>query len=274
MWRIFGGSARGRSHLANDSDCQDYSDWRTFGGGLCIAIADGAGSRPRSAEGARIAVEAALAWSQATFSGGRLTRPLEEAFHWARSSIVELSHVRGAAPEEFATTLAIAVADATSVRIGQLGDSIGVVRRSSGTIEPVAPYQRAEYVNDTTFLTNEAWLSDLRMARFPLSTVTALSLSTDGLQFKILADVGQGVPYFPFFRDLFAWAAQFAGGSESLVQYLDELDDDQSDDDKTLVVAVRAAPEVGNSAAARRPKSTSQVPAPARSQASNWTARS
>jgi hypothetical protein len=268
MWRVFGGSARGRSHLANDSACQDFCAWQTFGPGLCVAVADGAGSRPRSARGARVAVESVLAWAESTFSNGRLTRPLEEAFHWARAGVVELAQANGCAPEEYATTLAVAAADLTSVRIGQLGDSIGVVRRASGTIEPVAPYRRAEYANETTFLTDDFWLSDLRLTRFPLGSVTAVSLSTDGLQFKILADVAQGIPYFPFFRDLFSWAAEFGGGSESLVRFLDELDDDQSDDDKTLVVAVRTSGEPPSKAPTRRLARSPGAPAGASGSAS------
>jgi hypothetical protein len=270
MWNVFGGSARGRSHLASDSACQDYSAWRTFGGGLCVAIADGAGSRPRAGEGARTAVGAVLDWSQETITGGRLTRPLDQAFHRARASLLELASGLGSAPEDFATTLAVAVVDATSVRIGQVGDSIGVIARTTGGIEAVAPCRRSEYVNDTAFLTDETWQADLRLSRFPVASVMALSLATDGLQYKILADVAQGVPYTPFFRDLFAWAAHFRGGSESLLQYLDELDDDQSDDDKTLVVAVRASPDLAT-APGPRPLTRTAWPAQAPRPATRWT---
>jgi hypothetical protein len=270
MWNAFGGSARGRSHLAADSACQDFSAWRTFGGGLCIAIADGAGSRPRSGEAARAAVEAVIAWSAETVSAGRLTKPLDTAFHRARAAILELGERIGASPEDLSTTLAVAVVDATSVRIGQVGDSIGVIARATGVIEAVAPCRRSEYVNDTAFLTDETWQGDLRLSRFPVGSVAALSLATDGLQYKILADVAQGVPYAPFFRDLFAWAAQFRGGNESLLQYLDELDDDQSDDDKTLVVAVRSGPD-GDAAPAPRPLGRQVWASPATRPATRWS---
>lgn len=273
MWRVFGGSTRGRSHLASGGACQDFSAWRTYGGGVCIAIADGAGSRPQAAEGARAAVEAVLAWSQARFSAGRLTRPLEEAFLVARASVLELADHLGFPPDELATTLAVAVADATSVRIGQLGDSIGVIARAGGGIEAVRPQTRAEYVNETAFLTDDTWESDLRLSRFPLASITAMSLSTDGLQFKILADVAQGVPYQPFYRDLFAWAAHTKGTSESLVQYLDELDDDQSDDDKTLVVAVRSLPEATNGSGPRPASRAAAWSIDGRSTTSRWTPR-
>ncbi|HTX01963.1 MAG TPA: PP2C family serine/threonine-protein phosphatase [Acidimicrobiales bacterium] len=246
MWHVFGGSARGRSHLASDSACQDFSAWGASGGALCIAIADGAGSRAFSAQGAKAAVETVLAWSKETFVGGKVTKSLDHAFAAAHARLVELAAGDDASQHDFATTLAVAVIDSTSVRIGQLGDSIGVVARASGVIEAVSPCPRSEYVNDTVFLTDDAWHVALRTARFPVNSITALSLSTDGLQFKILADVAQGIPYMPFFRDLFswaAWAAPFRGSSDSLVQYLHELDDDQSDDDKTLVVAVRTNPD-------------------------------
>lgn len=255
QWRVFGGSARGGSHVAGDLPCQDYVSWYAVGSSLCLAVADGAGSRSHSAEGARVAVQAVLAWWRTRMVGGRLSRPLEEAFHVARSRVLAHAAQSGLDSEQLASTLAVAVADATSVRMGQLGDGIGVIAKASGKIEAVAPTERAEYVNETCFLTDDSWQADLRLTRYPVGAVSGLSLSTDGLQYKILADVRRQIPYVPFFRDLFAWAAEHEPSAEAvpgrpgraggpLQAYLEDLDDDQSDDDRTLAVAVREGAEL------------------------------
>ena len=63
-----------------------------------------------------------------------------------------------------------------------------------------------------------------------------VSLSTDGLRYKIL-DVASGDPYSPFYDDLFAYAKAEDSTSEGIERFLGRVDD-QTGDDKTLVVAV------------------------------------
>jgi hypothetical protein len=80
---------------------------------------------------------------------------------------------------------------------------------------------------------------------------SAWALSTDGLQFKILADLDSGAAYAPFFEDVFAWAATPQGNSDDLLAFIAGLDA-QSGDDKTLLIAVAEAggqPDAGGAPA-------------------------
>jgi hypothetical protein len=142
---------------------------------------------------------------------------------------------------EFASTLAVVVIDDYRVRVGQVGDTIVVIQRSDLSIESVAPSERGEYFNETTFVTSDDWESELRTSEFPSAEITAIAASTDGLQFKILHDVRSGSPYVPFFEDLFTWSIREDASDEGIIRFVDVLDD-QSGDDKTLLVAVRITP--------------------------------
>ena len=48
-WQVLGASVPGAGHVRGGQDCQDAHRWRALPGGvLVVAVADGAGSAPRS----------------------------------------------------------------------------------------------------------------------------------------------------------------------------------------------------------------------------------
>ena len=56
-WHVVGASVRGTAHEKDDTPCQDAHDYRLLPNNtLLVAVADGAGSADRSAEGAALAV--------------------------------------------------------------------------------------------------------------------------------------------------------------------------------------------------------------------------
>lgn len=78
-WRILGASLAGSSHLAAGLPCQDAHGWRELPGGVWLAaVADGAGSAPRSDEGAALAVDAALEALAAAADRGALPARIAE----------------------------------------------------------------------------------------------------------------------------------------------------------------------------------------------------
>ena len=102
----------------------------------------------------------------------------------------------------------------------------------------MVPEQAAEYVNETTFITDHRALDRARYTVRPSKEVDAIFLPTDGLRFKILADLGTSTPFVPFFEDVEAYLQSREPRTDALRQFLSGLDD-QSGDDKTLVAAVR-----------------------------------
>lgn len=71
----------------------------------------------------------------------------------------------------------------------------------------------------------------------PSDTLTALFMSTDGLRYKILTNLATQRPFIPFFEDVFEFAQDEASTNEAIQTFLSALDD-QSGDDKTLLLAV------------------------------------
>lgn len=237
MWRVLGGSVVGRAHVAKSLPCQDASAWLHSETLTCLAIADGAGSRAHSHAGAQAAVGAIVDWASSLVDD-----PGEgwagDAFAIARESLEEAARAIDAPPEELACTLAGVIATEHAVFVGQLGDGLVFVREDDQDTRVVQPSDRGEYINETTFLTSPDWTDELRATTLPGAAVNSIALSTDGLQFEILSDVQTAAPYAPFFKDVFSWADSEDADSDSLVAFIERLDD-QTGDDKTLLIAVR-----------------------------------
>lgn len=235
-WTVLGGSATGASHIAAGIGCQDAHAWFVGRRACCFAVADGAGSRPRSAAGSVAAVESAVQTVRAAAASA--VPSVEELFGEARARLEGLASDEGCDLDEFATTLAVVVITDDAAEVGQVGDTIAVVRDEGGALRAIAPAEKFEYANETTFLSGRSWRDHLRVERLASSSISGVALSTDGLRFKILDDLTEGTPFAPFFEDVFAWFDSDAATPDAVARFIDRLDD-QSGDDKTLVVAAR-----------------------------------
>ncbi len=248
MWKAIGASVIGNTHIADGTGCQDASGWRTHAGVTCLAVADGAGSRSLSATGSALAVEeslhtvAALAADESAPED--LTDWLRAAFGSARDRIAAFASAADRKPGEYATTLAVAILKGDHVAVGQVGDCIVVVGIGGRclTVDPeIKP--RDEYVNGTFFLTASDWHDRLRLTLLA-GAPDVVALSTDGLRYKI-TDTATGVPFEPFFDDILGYAQRPAARSAGVGRALTELENDQSGDDKSLMVAVRVGAPPG-----------------------------
>lgn len=239
MWRIIGASVMGTTHEDADLGCQDASGWRADENLTCLAVADGAGSRSRSGQGAALAVEQGILLAGRYVGRGDPATWLPPVFEGVRQQIVELAATQAHEADDYATTIAVAVVAGNLVCVGQIGDSIAILGHD-GRYETLAPEPAAEYVNETTFITDRHALGRARYTVRPADEVDAIFLSTDGLRFKILADLGTATPFVPFFEDVEAYLQSHEPSTDALRQFLSGLDD-QSGDDKTLVAAVRVS---------------------------------
>ncbi|GIH72319.1 PP2C family serine/threonine-protein phosphatase [Sphaerimonospora thailandensis] len=261
-WRVQGLSLPGYSHMRSGLPCQDahrhaiLEKVKADGPVVVLAVADGAGSRSRSAEGAEMvvslavaAVEEALseyvpadgeAWKELLCSSFQavLTR-----FH---DHATQLADGHGA--DDFATTLTVAVLSGEWLGIASLGDGFVVVR----TEEPDGPAAAfhlvtqppvvGEYSNQTVFVTSAGALESLYVCCIQDACVTGLMLSTDGLAQPALR-WADGVPRRPntsFAKGVLDFAEKSDADPRALAQLL--LSDDvvrRNADDKTLLLAVR-----------------------------------
>jgi hypothetical protein len=213
-WRLVGGSVTGSLHRRQGRGCDDAFGWHVDDALVVAVTADGAGSRPgTSAFGAFTAVQAVL-------TAARDDPAVEHVFQAALAAVEDAADGLGVAPDLLATTLSVAVITAERIGIGQIGDGIAV-RGAGEAVEAVAIGERAEHVNETVFLTSPGALTDhLRTFSTSAGAVDALALTTDGLRYQVLdARRGDATP-------------------DAITAFLEEVED-QSGDDKTLVLAVR-----------------------------------
>jgi hypothetical protein len=240
MWKVIGASVTGASHNARAIPCQDASGWQVNNDVTCLAVADGAGSRARSDQGARLAVEKALFLANAFARGpepGDPTAMMRHLFADVHSQLGELAAAEGNSIGDYAATMAVAVMAGDIVCVGQVGDTIAVVGHQ-GHYESLSPPPHHEYVNETAFITDDYALDQARIDVKPGRAVDAVFLSTDGLRLKILADLAAATPFTPFFEDMQAYICSPEANVDAVRRFLTRLDD-QSGDDKTLVAAIR-----------------------------------
>lgn len=242
---MVGASSTGTSHLARDAACQDAHHVVLGDDGTVVAAAaDGAGSARLGGEGAAIASRWAaelLAFQLAE------AKPATDS-DWApllvnvltrtRARLRHGAAARGAPIGDLATTLIFAAITSDVVAIGQVGDGTAIVRRA-GELVVLAEVERSEYLNETVFLTSRGWKEDARTAVIDAAGIDALALLTDGLQLLAL-DLASGSPHAPFFDPLFAFAGDEQNDPAELEAFLgSERVSARTDDDKTLVIAVR-----------------------------------
>jgi hypothetical protein len=246
VWKVIGASVTGDSHVSGGTGCQDASGWRRQSGITCLAVADGAGSRPLSATGSALAVEQALETvaSLATDESAPadLTDWLRSAFDRARDRIVAFASSMERKPGEYATTLAVAILTPDRVALGQVGDSIAVIG-GPGQYLTVCPEAKGEYANETYFITAADWTEHLRVAVLA-GSAEVVALSTDGLRYKI-TNIRTTAAFGPFFDGLVSYGQDAAASSDGIGKFLAGLENDQTGDDKSLVAAIQVAASEG-----------------------------
>jgi hypothetical protein len=248
-WRVAGASVAGAAHERAGVGCQDAHCWSILPNGrLAIAVADGAGSAAHAAEGARVVVDAAEAY---LVSALRDDLPddtqgwrdlVRRTFDAALAAVT--AHAAGAQLplRDYAATLTVVVAAGDLLAVGQVGDGIAVAEGDAGLFLAAAP-QRGEYANEVALLTSVQAAEGAAIAVFPMA-VRAIAVTTDGL-LRLAVRLPSHDPHDPFFRPLFAFldeTADLAAAREEVARFLaSERVNDRTDDDKTLVLAVRAA---------------------------------
>jgi serine/threonine protein phosphatase PrpC len=185
MLKAAGACVTGPAHVQAGQDGQDALALRGWRGGWIAAVADGLGSRARSALGSRLAVQAAQQiarqWSPASWLDLSDRRCVTDLYRrW-------LALVPWQDKSCAATTLLWLVCDAEGrARVWQLGDGV-VLCRIGGRIQVLTP-DRPGFGNQTRALgTHRAW-SDWHTASFTLREPGDLVLlMTDGVSDDLAA---------------------------------------------------------------------------------------
>lgn len=274
-WRYVGASARGTSHEATGAPCQDASRTivvPTSRGEILVAVcADGAGSAPRSHEGAELACGALLGevrdYLEAGRSLARLLPPaVEEWFIRVNAALHDLAAEHEAPARDFACTLLLAAVEPGAAVFAQIGDGAIVTSDGENDYRPVFWPESGEYANMTFFVTEPEAIRHLQVAIVLDQGVDEVALFTDGIQSLALRYETRGA-HAPFFRPMFARLRDEAPGdaevlSVGLRAFLESPKvNERTDDDKTLVLATRRAPAVVSRVVATAAPTTGPAPA-------------
>ena len=188
-WIMAGATLTGSSHRRNERPNQDayyfkYADGKTAI--AILAVSDGAGSAPHSAEGSQIAVTTAVnaiarelrkrragrkfhyhrltrkTWTRTSKKTGeprpaRTVAILRKAFMEACRAIASHALAQEEVPDDYAATLLLAVATPRWIVAAQIGDG-AIVAINSFTKQALTLCEShtGEYANETVFITSKA----------------------------------------------------------------------------------------------------------------------
>lgn len=244
-WRSIAASVIGTSHLARGSVCQDAHEHRGLANGtLIIAVADGAGSASRSAEGAACAARTAadfLAERLSELSAPEVTEVealLCDALVAARAALEGLA-ANGSGAGDLATTLLLTVVTSSDISIAQVGDGAIVIQHEDESLAVLSRGGSSEYVNQTTFLTSSDFLDEACFASRPCDTVRGVAVMTDGMQ-MLAVHHATNTAFSAFFAPMFRFAGDPDSSDAGVAEFLSsEAVSNRTDDDKTLVLTIR-----------------------------------
>ena len=254
-WRTAYASAAGTAHARASLPCQDNGRCQALriaeGGEILLAsVSDGAGSASQAEHGARLVVDSfhrsfaaaaqsdpSLDWLDADFARAWL------AGLQAEIGLIGLQ--AGCAAGEYAATCLGAVVTPTAAAFLQVGDGAIVIDDGGAGHRWVFWPQHGEFANSTCFVTM-ADAADMLCFDKREAAVCELALFSDGLE-RLILDMRAQTVHSPSLRPVFDWLASTgpaaaSGPSDVLAAYLNSPNvNRRTDDDKTLVMAVRAA---------------------------------
>ncbi len=243
-WSVAAASVAGNSHTAVGRGSDDaYSYALVSGGtGLVAAVADGAGSKTgTSAWGSFTACQVVAAHADGLVASVRTKSEAESAlrnvFGAVLSAIEEQAGRMNLAPSDLSTTLAVAVLGPSAGAFAQVGDGI-VVCDLVGEPSVRIAEDKGEYANETAFVTSSGALKRHLRLEYRDAGTDRFALSTDGLRYKLLNIHDGGTAFVPFFTSLWDKLEVVEIPEDSLSAFLAKLDD-QTGDDKTLIVGTR-----------------------------------
>jgi len=250
-WKLATSTVTGKAHTDRGETGQDYNKAGTIRiGGFEFFIglaADGAGSTTEGGRGAEIACETVYEHIVATLrTAGDLTHINDENIRdWitaGRDAIETEAAAKNKRLKDYACTILGAVAGEKGALFFQIGDG-AIVTSSGQEYQTIFWPEQGEYANTTFFVTGEQYLDRLHILHTE-SVPEEIALFTDGLQNLVLS-FSQRQAHAGFFRPLFDALNRFPenaflGFSAQIEMFLgrDEINA-RSDDDKTLVLAVR-----------------------------------
>lgn len=259
VWRFLAESARGTSHVRAGTPCQDSNRVTTYrvedAEYLVVACSDGAGTAARSDVGSELACGLAIELVCRTLDSGCALHEVgrDIAIGWVRSireRLTEEAAAHSLDVRDYACTLLLAVIGSSRSLFFQVGDGAIVTVDSPDGLRAAKHVfwpQNGEYANLTYFVTDPA-AEPIAMFENRDTAAFGIAVFTDGIQ-TLALDYRSKSAHGPFFETFFEQLRGSADPSDLCVPFLQFLDSPavnaRTDDDKTLIIAVRGN-AVGN----------------------------
>jgi hypothetical protein len=244
---ILGASVIGPLHIKLGIPCQDACKFERIASGFSIiAVSDGLGSAICSDLGASIVTQAVIDEAQVVLSIKNITpnemrdlifRCVEQA---RKTLVIKATELQCKLQDLACTIIVVGILD-TQIIVAHIGDG-GVVAQNTSGLQLISSPGDSEYVNEVVPLTTEAWVNNIRFSEL-ISEVKCLAVFTDGCQRAALCNKESGyIPFSPFFQPIFSYIQELKdlkdGEAEIISLLSSKKMSDNSDDDKTLILAV------------------------------------
>lgn len=217
------------------------------GGSVLVAISsDGAGSASHGGEGASLVCRTMGSALRNHFAATATAPTSDQFWQWldaTRDRIALAAKRRGLIPRDFAATMMVAASAGHWTIAAHVGDGAVVARHKDGGWTALSWPEQGEYASTTFFVTDDAG-PRLRLAAME-RPIDAMAVFTDGIE-RLALDLARGEAHQPFFEGMIRplESGMTAGPDRDLgvklAMYLDSpAVCDRTDDDKTLILALR-----------------------------------
>ncbi len=250
-WKIIGASVAGFSHQAEATPCQDFHTVSLLTNGWLVgAVSDGAGSAPRSAEGAKAICEGVvsqIATHISQFSDDKdacleqttVRSWVTDGVEFVRTKLTKIGTNDSIA--DFHATLVGVIAGPNGGLFFHIGDGAACATDTENFSSSILSFpENGEYANETFFFTQKNWHEHLRLTPFD-QKFNLIVLMSDGVTPFALAH-GMSGPHAPFFSPLSRYlVAHTREEGEAALAATLEKDAIRhiTGDDKTLLWALR-----------------------------------
>lgn len=246
MWHVAKASVIGTSHQRMSLPCQDSHYVLQQGDTIIIAVSDGLGSAAHSEQGSALACTTAVEFISQTLAQTATRNDehmCQQAFTEARNALVALATSQGKELRDFACTLVVAVITPTVWMIQHIGDGAVVGIYADGTVRTLSSPDNGEFINSTYPLTSGDYQTQMRfMAQH--EALAGIAVVSDGVQ-PMCINYKTSAAFPGFFSPLTTWLSGLKELSRADSILTTMLDSPQfrlkSDDDMTLVLAIRAS---------------------------------
>lgn len=184
-WFAVQGATKGRSHLAEGTECQDKTCILRKNGILSVALADGAGSAVLSHEGAATVTRTVcelLCGRFDEFHGSESQLSVRRTIiERLRESLQETAAVFGCALRDLASTLLAVAISGNRYLILHLGDGV-IGYTKNGVLKVASAPQNGEFANTTYFVTSSRAVEMMRTIKGTDPLIDGFTLMSDGCE--------------------------------------------------------------------------------------------